>query len=52
MVRVSVNKEAAKIVQGLLENPDLYNIKVEKLSSGATIIDTGLEAQGGYLAGL
>lgn len=52
MVKVSVNKEAEKIVKQLIENPDLYNVKVEKLPSGATIIDAGLEVSGGYLAGL
>ncbi|MCK4424652.1 hypothetical protein KAU93_03120 [Candidatus Bathyarchaeota archaeon] len=48
----SVNKKAMKIVQELLSDPESYNINVETLASGATIIDTGLEAAGGYLTGL
>jgi methenyltetrahydromethanopterin cyclohydrolase len=49
---VSVNKKAMKIVQELLSDPEFYNINVEQLASGSTIIDTGLEAAGGYMAGL
>ncbi|RLI05155.1 methenyltetrahydromethanopterin cyclohydrolase [Candidatus Bathyarchaeota archaeon] len=52
MNKISINKEAEKIVKQLIENPDFYNVKVEKLPCGATIIDTGLEVEGGYLAGL
>ena len=49
---ISVNKLAMKSVSELLNNPEEYRVKVEKLPSGATVIDTGLEALGGYLAGL
>jgi len=41
-----------KIVNELIDHQEEYRIKVEKLSCGATIIDTGLEAAGGYLTGL
>jgi len=49
---LSINKEAFKIVKMLLENPELYGVTVERLPSGATVIDTGLKTQGGYLTGL
>ena len=49
---LSVNKLALKLVETLVENKDYYRVDVEKLSSGATVIDTGLKAPGGYEAGL
>ncbi|MCP8319342.1 MAG: methenyltetrahydromethanopterin cyclohydrolase [archaeon] len=49
---ISVNKLAMKSVRELLNCPEEYRVKVENLPSGATVIDTGLEAPGGYLAGL
>ncbi len=52
MEKVSVNQEALKIVREILNNPSLFNVYVEKLGSGATIIDAGVEAKGGYLTGL
>ena len=48
----SINKMAYKWVSKLIENPEYYRVKVEKLPSGATVIDTGLEIHGGYEAGL
>jgi len=41
-----------KHVKQFLDEPDYYNVIVEKLPSGATIIDTGLNTVGGYEAGL
>lgn len=49
---MSVNKLAFKWSQKLLEAPDYYGVNVMKLPSGATVIDTGLEAHGGYEVGL
>ncbi|MHC1627967.1 MAG: methenyltetrahydromethanopterin cyclohydrolase [Candidatus Nezhaarchaeales archaeon] len=49
---VSVNRLAMKIVNELIDHQEEYRVKVEKLPCGATIIDTGLEATGGYLTGL
>ncbi len=51
-IMLSINKMALKWTQKLIEDPDYYRVKVEKLPSGATVIDTGLEAHGGYEAGL
>jgi methenyltetrahydromethanopterin cyclohydrolase len=41
-----------KHVRQFLDEPKYYNVIVERLPSGATIIDTGLNADGGYEAGL
>ncbi|MEM4700034.1 MAG: methenyltetrahydromethanopterin cyclohydrolase [Candidatus Nezhaarchaeales archaeon] len=49
---VSVNKLSMKYVSELIRGAEEYRVKVEKLPCGATVIDTGLEAPGGYLAGL
>jgi len=49
---LSINREALKIVRELLENSELYGVKVERLPSGTTLIDAGLEARGGFLTGL
>jgi len=49
---LSLNKLALKHVRQFLDEPEYYNVAVEKLPSGATIIDTGLNAAGGYEAGL
>ena len=49
--KLSVNVEAKKIIEKMIENREMLNIKVEKTSSGATIIDAGVEVKGGLLAG-
>lgn len=49
---LSINRLASKLVEELLAEPDYYGVTVERLPSGATVIDTGLEARGGYEAGL
>ncbi len=49
---LSINKLAYMWAKKLIEAPDYYRVKVEKLLSGATVIDTGIEAHGGYEAGL
>lgn len=49
---LSINRLAYKLVEELMAEPDYYGITVERLPSGATVIDTGLEAPGGYEAGL
>ena len=49
---LSINKLAQELVDELLAKPEYYRVGVEKLPSGATVIDTGLEAHGGYEAGL
>jgi len=48
---LSVNRLAWKLLEKLLEKPDYYGIKVEKTSSGTTIVDAGIKARGGFQAG-
>ncbi|MBS7619262.1 methenyltetrahydromethanopterin cyclohydrolase [Candidatus Bathyarchaeota archaeon] len=49
---ISINRLAFHLVEILLEDHEYYKVEVEKLPCGATIIDTGIKAQGGYEAGL
>jgi len=42
---------AWKLLQKLYENPDFYGVKIEKASSGATIVDAGVNVKGGFQAG-
>ncbi|MDH5794062.1 MAG: methenyltetrahydromethanopterin cyclohydrolase [Candidatus Bathyarchaeota archaeon] len=42
---------AWKLLDKLCKNPDFYGVKVEKTGSGATIVDAGREAKGGFQAG-
>jgi len=51
MVTLSVNQLAWKKAQKLLEKPDLYGVTITKSSAGATIIDMGVKAPGGFAAG-
>lgn len=48
---LSLNYSAYRILQELLERPEFYNLKITNSDSGATIIDAGIHAKGGYLTG-
>ncbi len=48
---LSVNRLAWRLLEKLCENPDYYSVKVEKAKSGATIVDAGINAKGGFQAG-
>jgi len=48
---LSVNSLAWKLLEKLLEKPYYYGIKVEKTSSGTTIVDAGIKVKGGFQAG-
>ncbi len=48
---LSVNRLAWKLLEKLCKNPYFYGVKVEKTSSGATIVDAGIKAKGGFQAG-
>ncbi len=48
---LSVNKAAKQLVDELCKNADLYGVIVEKTKLGATLIDAGIQAKGGFLAG-
>jgi methenyltetrahydromethanopterin cyclohydrolase len=49
---ISVNKHAMRIVKEILSRRDELQVRVEKRPKGATIIDAGVNAPGGYEAGL
>jgi len=49
---LSINTLADSLAKKLIDNPEYYRVGVTKLPSGATVIDTGVEAHGGYDAGL
>jgi len=49
---ISVNKNAMPIVKEMLSRKDEFQIRVEKRPKGATFIDAGVAAPGGYTAGL
>ncbi len=48
---LSVNRLAWKLLEKLCANPDFHRVKVEKTSSGTTVVDAGIEAKGGFEAG-
>ncbi|HVP16142.1 MAG TPA: methenyltetrahydromethanopterin cyclohydrolase [candidate division Zixibacteria bacterium] len=48
---LSVNRLAWKLLNELIENAELYGVKIEKTDSGTTIIDAGANARGGFEAG-
>jgi len=48
---LSVNRLANALLGKLCASPELYGIIVEKADSGATIVDAGIKAKGGFQAG-
>ncbi len=48
---LSVNRLAMRLLNRLIKNSDLYGVRVEKTDSGATIVDAGRSAKGGFQAG-
>ena len=48
---LSVNQMAWNIAQKFIDNPEFYGITVSKSTTGATIVDAGVEASGGFQAG-
>jgi len=48
---LSVNRMAWKLAEALLDNQDFYGVKASKTSSGATVVDAGVNAPGGFQAG-
>src|SRR5208283_826057 len=51
MAALSVNQMAWRIAQKLLDNPEFYGVNVSKSTAGATIVDAGVKAPGGFQAG-
>ncbi len=51
MSTLKVNQQALKLVAKLIEDSEKYNVNIITTKEGSTIIDAGVEAKGGYLAG-
>ena len=49
--KLSVNRMAYSLVKKLCDRADEFGVVVKKTPSGATPIDAGIEAQGGFAAG-
>lgn len=52
MGKISINREAMKIVQEIIKNSERLQVEIFKLPNGSTIIDMGINVKGGYEAGL
>ena len=51
MSKISLNIAALELVQKLCNEAEKYNVLVEETESGATLIDAGINANGGFFAG-
>jgi len=49
--KISLNSSALSLVRKLCCEADKYAVTVEQSESGATLIDAGIKAEGGFLAG-
>jgi methenyltetrahydromethanopterin cyclohydrolase len=47
----SLNTAALELVRKLSDEAEKYNVIVEEVESGATLIDAGINVEGGYFAG-
>lgn len=48
---LSVNRRAYNLVKTLIDQADVFGVLVRKTTSGATVIDAGIDARGGFAAG-
>ncbi len=51
MPKIRLNDAALDLVKKFCREAETYSVSVEKTDSGATIIDAGIESEGGFLAG-
>jgi methenyltetrahydromethanopterin cyclohydrolase len=49
--KINLNKSAIRLFDKFVADPDKYGVSVEQTASGATIVDAGINAEGGYIAG-
>ncbi len=49
--KINLNKSALPLVRKLCDEADKYNVSFEQTPSGATLVDAGLNVEGGFLAG-
>ena len=50
-VKINLNKSALGLFKRMCEESDKLGVTVEQTESGATLIDAGINSEGGYLAG-
>jgi methenyltetrahydromethanopterin cyclohydrolase len=48
---ISLNLSALSLINRLSDEAQKYGVIIEKTASGATVIDAGIQAKGGFLAG-
>jgi methenyltetrahydromethanopterin cyclohydrolase len=51
MPKINLNRSALSLVKKLCSEADKYGVTFEQSESGATLVDAGINAEGGYLAG-
>ena len=51
MPQVGLNSSALNLVRKMCKEAEKYNVIVEEMESGATLVDAGINAQGGFFAG-
>ena len=51
MVTIRVNETSFKIVSEVLKNPEKFGVEVTELDGGATVLDCGVLARGGFEIG-
>jgi len=51
MPKINLNSSALSLVKKLCSEADKYGVTFEQLESGATLVDAGINAEGGFLAG-
>jgi methenyltetrahydromethanopterin cyclohydrolase len=51
LTKFGLNLSALTLFEKLCNEADKYNVTVEETKSGATLVDAGINAPGGYLAG-
>jgi len=51
MSKISLNASALTLVKKLCDEAERYAVDVEETASGVTLIDAGIQAEGGFLAG-
>jgi methenyltetrahydromethanopterin cyclohydrolase len=52
MKAISLNETAREAIAPLLNRPELYRVSVKKTTTGATIVDCGVEQKGSFGAGI
>lgn len=50
-LRLSINREAWSLAKKLCDKAEYFGVAVKETSVGTTLIDTGIKASGGFLAG-